>query len=426
MRRYIYIRMLCLLLVFAALAPGFSACAPAATPVPEGQRLSVTAQAVGYSAEFASSIAARMVDPICRMIYLSGGPLLTDVERAALYDRLRGYFLPAAARASVMQEELEQLLVAAQVYCTALEESEGAKARLFAFCDFYQHAVATVGTERTGQLLMYGATFYLNEQITVCESRYFEYGYEYLRQDAEKYRNRLTQMQAQLSADHFTDAASVFLLVGSFATGVLPEEDSAALLYDGDILLVLQLQANKFANFDVSAEQWHLLIELLGDCRSKTPDTAGEAVWAALQETGDNARLAELMPALLALYAAVASHLTPADITTLRSEGAETEKSRVISRALVKSDATLAALLDAFETAAAALHTAEHERAVQAIGMSADCAAFLQETSPIDRAAFLARITACANGAEVDVLAAVRAYLCGQAPYLAYAIFLEE
>ncbi len=424
MRRYTYIRWQCLLLALLALLGAFAACAPTPQPPQSSKRLQITEEKIGYSAAFASDYATRLLDPLCRVIYLSGGLQLTEAERGALYDRLRGYFLPAAARSSITQAELELLLAETQLLCGALEGA--AYDRLVAFCNFYQRTVAMLGTSRAGALLQEGAAFYLNEQITVCEMRYSEYGYEYLRQDAEKYRTRLARMRAELNAEAFTNAAGVFLLFGSFATGILPDRDTAALLSDGDILLVLRMQAGKFANNGVTEEQWHLFIELLCDCRSKTPDTAREAIFASMQQTGDVAKTATCMPALLDLYAAAAATLTPADIKILRDEAREGEWAGVICRALTQNGAALAAVLDAFERAAAAYDEAEHARAIGALGKTADFAAFLQQTAIIDRAALTAQLAACAAGEQIDLQAAVRAYLCGKAPYLAYAIFCEE
>ena len=426
MRRDTYVRRQCLLLACLFLLGAFTSCAPASDPSPAAQRLEIKEEKIGYSAAFTSDFATRMLDPLCQMIYLSGGLQLTEAERGALYDRLRGYFLPAAARSSITPAELERLLAQTQLFCAALEHATASPARLAAFCDFYQRAVAMLGTSRAGVLLQEGADFYLNEQITVYETRYAEYGYEYLRQDAEKYRTRLARMRAELNAEAFTNAASVFLLVGSFTTGILPDRDTAALLSDGDILLVMRMQADKFANNGVSEEQWHLFIELLCDCRSKTPDTAREAVFAAMQETGDVAKTATCMPALLDLYAAVAATLTPADIAALRDEARAGERAVVICRALMQNEAATAALLDAFERAAAGYNENEHARAIAALGKTAGFAAFVQQTTTIDRAALSAALAACAAGEKTDLQAAARAYLCGKAPYLAYAIFCEE
>ena len=425
MKSAFFLRAICLVLAIAALSCLVGCSTPAPVQEVTQKRLQIEAQPLVYTQDFCDDVAPRATDLILRALRLFGGPQLTEAEREQALTRVSRDLLSATYRASVTPEELEQILVLVREYCDELEASEQASSHLPVFCRFYQRVVGLVGTARAGMLTFDGIRLYLTNRIVVCEQRYAEYGYAWYLEDANLYRARLESLDNELSDQTLSDAISVFVMLGSFLTGVVPAELSqkSTLLYDGEILQILQMQADKFATLDVTPRQWMLIADIFSDVTPKSANTALLSQLNVLQTSGASARIAQAMPALLSLYRATVKHLTVQDVALLRSDAAQAQKATAICRALAHCEEEFMAFTATLEPLLHTDGTAE-VRELKRLGLYADFELFAASTAPIDKDALFAQICTY-DSAQPALQDACLSYLFGHAPHLAYAVSTE-
>jgi len=384
---------------------------------------------VVYTADFMANTSKELLDLCCRILPLTGGPVLSFAERESLLQRIREDALPMALRANVSEQEWDKLIGTAEAFATDLSAAKDTPLTLY--CRFYQQVAAVLGYERAGLLCYDGTALYLSYTASLYEERYRNYGYEWYLEDALRYRDRLSALYDRLDAKAFGDATRVLAWLLSLTSDVVPAEQSnqaAALIYDGEMLLILRMQAREFANIALTSEQWQLIAQLYGGLAPQKLDNAMDAELFAMQEAGITPLLLGTMPELLSLYDAVAQDMTETDIALLRRSPSSAEKSAVLCRILACNKQELLAFLQRFEAICAHNDGIAERRAMERAGLLDACDAFLCETSPADTSDLLNAIDAVAtmqNG-DAALRTATVAYLRGQMPYLAFAISEKE
>ncbi|MBO5354941.1 MAG: hypothetical protein J6B09_02615 [Clostridia bacterium] len=422
---HFFTRTWCLFLCLLLLVPTVG-CATKPKPTQYLDKdLSVESVQVIYSADFMTNTSQKLLELYCRILPLMDGPVLSPEEQAELLQEIRTYVLPMSLRAGVSEQEWDKLIAHAEAFAAELSGAEDTP--LAAYCRFYQKLVAVLGHERAGLLCYDGTVQYLDYTAALYEARYRDYGYEWYLEDALRYRARLSALYEQLDAKSFGEATRVLVWLLSFTSGVAPVEQSqnpSALIYDGEMLLILRMQAQEFANISLNSEQWQLIAALYGGLAPQNPDTAMEAELSAMQEAGITSRLFGAMPELLSLYHAVMQDMTETDVSILRQNASDIEKSAVTCRVLAQNEAELLAFLRRFEALCASGDGAAERRAMQRLGLLAACDTFLAQTASIDTDQLLCAIAARAamQDGEGALHTATIAYLKGQMPYLAFAL----
>lgn len=419
----------CLFLCLLLLVPTFGCATKLTKPTYLEKDLTVETIQVVYTADFVSETSAKLLELYCRILPLTGGPVLSPAEHEEVLQQIREHVLPMALGAKISTQEWDKLITYAEAY--AAELSAAGDTPLSAYCRFYQRIVAVLGHERAGVLCYNGTALYLDYTAALFEERYQNYGYEWYLQDALRYRQRLATLYERLDAKTFGDATRVLVWLLSFTSGALPVEqskDPSALIYDGEMLLILRMQAKEFAGLSLTHEDWQMIAELYGGLAPQNLDNAMDAELAALQEAGITPLLFGAMPELLSLYDALAQAMTEEEMALLRGDGTAAEKSIVLCRIFLRKEAELLTFLQQFELLAASNDGTAERRAIERIGLLSACDAFLVETAPIDKNDLLNAIAARAAMQDGDgaLRTATIAYLRGQMPYLAFALSSKE
>ena len=423
MKQPFFLRAVCLMLICGILLC-FAGCHDAPSQEAPQTRLHVETEAVSYTQAFSQDVTPRAVELLFRLIRIMGGPQATDEEREAARTRVQQDLFRSTLRANITQQELEQILSFTQQYCEEAEAATTDKNAFLAFCRFYQSVVGLIGTTRAGMLTFDGCHLYLTNRIVVCEQRYAQYGYSWYLEDANRYRGQLAALGQELQESTFSDAISVFVVLGSFLTGVLPNEISqkSALLYDAELLQILQMQADRFARLDVTPRQWYLMADILSDIRARSADTALSAQLGVMQKSKQSAALAQSMPAFLCLYRATLHHIDEQGISLLRADATRAQQSGVICEALSHCEAEFLSFTAQLEPL---LHTdgVAEQKELKRLGLSQDFEHFLANTVCVDAHALFDVISAYTDTQDTTALrSASLSYLRTHAPHLAYAL----
>lgn len=405
-----------LLLLAIFLLTGFVSCAGEQTPPPE-KRLEVVQSALTYSPAFLDTLLEELVSATERWLLAAHGVKVGESERATLRARVERDVVPILLGVSLYEEECEGVLAAIHAYCDALES--GAVSAFAASCHFYSTLTSLLGAARAGEMVKRAMAVYLSDRVVVCEERYRVYGYAWYLEDAAHYRALLGALGTQLSATDFAAAMSVLSLCD-----VVDVQTGVAAWPAGILLSVWQWQAAHFEAPALSAEKWELMGEMFADVQPSKRDTVLRAEIGILQDEGRLSRLCAAMPELLALYRVAVGQLSKTELSALL-KGGEQERAAGLCRAVLACEKEFFVLTARLE-ALSVQESAAEQRAVQSLGLAADCEAFLSSTAPLSAREVWMALVACAeNGDAQAVWTAQIGYLRGVMPYLAYAIHHE-
>ena len=432
MKKQAFTRGICLLLaIFLVL--GATACTKQAVEPQEERRLCVEETDVTYSEEFSVQASRRVAEILARLLYAREGLVVPEEEKAELAQKARNGYLPLLEKEKVRVEELEQMLSRSEAFCGEWEGllssdiSDARRARMLAFCSLYRDFVAVVGTSRAGRVTYGGLCFYLGEQVEYYEARYEAYGYAFYKKEAERAAWRKQSLEYEVGAAAFAEAMCVPAFAASLASGALPVEAAglSSLLYDGDIVAILQRQGRFFSSLSVSEYQWYVIGEVFAGF---APDGEGllDSLLAVWRDDGMLGKSAIGMPCTLALYAAFADSLDANSLAAIRD--AENEEARLgeLCRVLVLCEDELLALLEKME-ATCQMNNAREREVIEDAELLDELAAFEAAYPTLDREGVIEAISACAAGqGGIDMLrTSYLRYLRSFAPYLAFAVYAD-
>ena len=402
----------------------------------EGQRLTVRELDVTYSEELREHLSHRGAELLARLLRLRDGLVVPEETREELAVLLREGYLPLFERERVSEEELKQVLALAEAFCEELERSpesssEGGRRgdRMLTLCALYRDLIATLGTERGGHVAYGGLCYYLEGQISYYEERFEAYGLPWYEREAKDAERRLTTLREDVGEAVFTDAMCVPAFAASVAAGALPEADAGmgTLLYDGDLVAILQRQGDFFTSLEVSEYQWYVLGDVFSAFGGDGSESLTDGVLAALRDEGMPARVGTCVPQALSLYSAFADKLDAKIMGALREAEDEDERARILCGLLSGCEEELLVFLEKFESTC--VTSGDRQRAViENEGLTDAFATFEAEETAYDAAGFADAIAACAEGEESGerLYAATLRYLRGTLPYLAFAMDTEN
>ena len=396
--------------------------APTETDHVERTPLTVVETPAVYTEQMCETYAARMTEICAEVVFRTEGLVLKETEKQKLTENLRQTLLPMLAAIPVYPEETEAVLSSAE---RTLGDG-GVVDPWFLWFGFYQSNLSILGSTRAGRLGYATTAVWLSSREETCRDRYEKYGYAWYLTDAERYASMKSRLENELGEDGFCSAAEILTFAASSFVGGASAWGSTEGygLRAGELTAILSRQSAYFVELSLTAEQWSLMGELLGEAAPKRRNTTLKAELGVLADEDYFARAARVMPSLLALYRAFAERLSVEDAQTIFYGDDETARIHTVCRLLVACDSELQTLLETVE-AYAATESEKEKKILSQLGVLSDCQALLDATGTANSETLREKIAACAEVASPeraeDVRAALRAYLATQAPYLFYA-----
>lgn len=404
----------------------FTACRaePDAPPSDSSVRLVIEPcrRTVSYSDAWREAATARITTLAADFLEQTRGLRLNGELLQTLAERVRAQILPLFESLAIDETEYDALLDALENRVRSDGRNSGTLALAFRL---YRDASAVLGAGRSGELVCHLSQIWLADRAEQCEARYEKYGYSWYLEDAERLRALQTDMTTGLDAGQFAEMIEIAAWFCSFAdlrAGVSGLSDGALLTPDELALLVRRL-GNSYAAAGETPAQWQIPARLVRELsESATGKTALQSVLLTLSKTGFFTGLAGLMPELLELYAALAGHMSGAELLILCSDtAAPSERLAVLCRALTDCAET-AATVDAGLRSFAPWDSADAEKVLERAGLQSAYVDFLEHYPAGD----LASLLSAAREGDADAQAsAVRSYLRGVCPTLAFLLFQE-
>lgn len=377
---------------------------------------------VSYSDAWREAATTRITALAADFLEQTRGLRLNGELLQTLAERGRAQILPLFESLAIDETEYEALLTALENRVRSDGGNSGTLALAFRLC---RDASGVLGARRSGELVCHLSKIWLADRAKQCEARYEKYGYTWYLEDAERLRALQNDMTTGLDAGQFaemTEIAAWFCSLSDLRGGVSGLSDGSVLTPDELALLVRRL-GNSYAAAGESPVQWQIPARLVRELsESATGKTALQSVLLTLSKTGFFTELAGLMPELLELYAALVGHMSGAELLILCSDtAAPSERLAVLCRALTDCAETAAAV-DAGLRRFAPWDSADAEKVLERAGLQSAYADFLERYPAGDLAALLT----AAQGEDADAQAsAVRSYLRGVCPTLAFLLFQE-
>lgn len=406
---------------------GLAACRaePDAPPFDPSVRLVIESgsRTVSYSDAWRETAATRITDLAAEFLERTRGLRPDGALRQTLTERIRAQILPLFASLAIDETEYEALLDALE---NRVRSDGGDSGTLMLAFRLYRDASGVLGAARSGELVCCLSQIWLADRAEQCEARYEKYGYSWYLEDAERLRALQKDMETGLDAGQFaemTETIAWFCSLADLRGGISGFSDGAVLTPD-ELALPVRRLANAYAATGETPAQWQIPARLVRELsETATGKTAGQSVLLTLSRTGFFTELAGLMPQLLKLYAALVGQLRGADLLLLCSDtAAPSERLAILCRALADCTETAAAV-DAGLRNFAPWDSADAEKVLDRAGLRAAYADFLERCPAGDLTALLA----AAREGDADAQAsAVRSYLRGVCPTLAFLLFHER
>lgn len=305
------------------------------------QRLTVTVLPVSYTEDEIGTACVRLADAVRIVCYAREKLVLSDGQLESVKTYVRDRILPALCGEGIVADELDALCTVCERYADAMQNGEET-GLLEQLCGVYRDTVEILGNERAGAVLYTALLCKLEYEIAVCEDRYANYGYEWYREDAERFSAQKRSLTETLGKEDFAVICGFFFFAFTAITTL--SEDGASLgdgiFTDAEILALMRRQSCYFAGRELTDEQWRAAVELLfAHCLNEAalPDSltaAQSGVLKALQRDEEyGTRVGLVMPSALRLYASVCNSLTDADIERMRT-GDEVTRTATLAGAL--------------------------------------------------------------------------------------------
>lgn len=430
MKRHVLIHGISLLLAISLFLGATSCTKRNAIDETDEQRLTVETVTVRYTDELLAQASLKASEILARWLYLRDGLVMGETERASFAEQVRLGYLPVWEKEGVLEDELWRALSLAERACEEWEASDGStRARTLLLCSYYRDLVAVLGSTRAGRVTYGGLCFYFEEQIAYNQARYEQYGLSWYDTAAKQASRRLEALQGEIGAEAFTDAMSVPAFAASVAAGAIPSAEAgvAGLLYDGDLVAILQRQGDYFSSLSVSEYQWYVIGDIWLSLAIGDAESLPAQMTATLHDEGIAARSALCIPELLTLYASLADGLDAASLAELRSAETEEARARAVCKLLSACDGELLTLLEKFRTLCACA-TERELTLIENAGLTDELAAFEQRTPAVSAQTFVSAIRAVADGSlsQNELRRAYLGFLRGTLPYFAFSIDTES
>ncbi len=377
---------------------------------------------VSYSDAWRETATTRITTLAADFLEQTRGLRLNGELLQTLAERVRAQILPLFESLAIDETEYEALLGALENRVRSDGGNSGTLALAFRL---YRDASGVLGAGRSGELVCHLSQIWLADRAEQCEARYEKYGYSWYLEDAGRLRALQTDMATGLDAGQFAEMIEIaawFCSLSDLRGGISGFSDGSVLTPDELALLVRRL-GNSYAAAGETPAQWQIPARLVRELsESATGKTAVQSVLLTLSKDGFFTELAGLMPELLGLYAALVGCMSGADLLILCSDtAAPSERLAVLCHALTDCAETAAAV-DAGLRSFAPWNSADAEKALHRAGLQSAYADFLERYPAGD----LTSLLAAARGTDADVQAsAVRSYLRGVCPTLAFLLFQE-
>ena len=297
-------------------------------------------EAVESAVEDLTAIFERVVD------ILGYADHVEEEDLEALADRFRNEIVPALVDLKIYPEELSAIIEATDE-CLTLWEDNNVDNDPKLFSDLYTKLVSIIDTERLGGLIFEIEAVVLGAKLERAEKKYSEHSSTLNLRKLEYYRS-LSDKAKTLGREKFVAAMEVILFGASSFNSSADFEDGIS-VSTSDTLEIMKRQGERFLALPLTEEDWQTVAAM---CEEYLPTKAGESLGSKIFITLNNDNFfieaADVMPALIKLYAALISDISSTDKEFLDS-GSEYAYEAVIARQIVKHESEFGEFMLVFE-----------------------------------------------------------------------------
>ena len=170
----------------------------------------------------------------------------------------------------------------------------------------YTHLLSKIGSDALGEIVYSLCVYRYDYAYETCMERYEEYGYTYLKIEAETFAQDKKTLQEEVGQENFISVMQMVCLLSDLFVGRAFEEGQLASFTDHEILALLQEPS--FSSVTISEAGWELLLKYL-QIMVPSQSYFGK-LFAKACENGDVVLLSTKMDSVLTLLSAVQKHLT--------------------------------------------------------------------------------------------------------------------
>jgi hypothetical protein len=250
----------------------------------------------------------------------------------------------------VHKDELFLLIECARE-CIAIsvdENKDDNKLRIIS--DIYTKFASVMNTDRLGVLVYELEMWWFNRCLTRAEERYDKYGYEFYREDIDRYTALIDEAKTVDSAN-FADALTVLMVMVSMTLGAVDTDTGVMQISPGDIVTLMKKQSQRFLSMSVTEKEWQTVVKM---CEEFIPSNEGASLRGkmifVLGEEDFFSDLAVAIPELIVFYALVTASLTNRDIDMMEN-GTPYAPERVLCGKILENIEAFNSLLDSLEMA---------------------------------------------------------------------------
>ena len=295
---------LCLILAIALL---FCLLSCGGAPVDEGYDAAISfvirQEAITYSDEFIETANNRFTEIAVHFIESYSGASLSAAQRQRVHAQFKKTFVPACLRVRVYQEELTLLL------CELEGLIKEAEPGTTAFAAVYERLLYSIGSRRSGALLLELAKSFVSSKQKTAQERYEQYGYDWYREEAEELATLQNDL-CTMGEEKFGAVVSMASLLASSAMQVgAPASDGRLALSDADIRFILEYHAGYVMSVGITEGEAQVFGRLISHLIPERSGTLLSAHLYALKTDGYFVEAARVIPHFAAFYASLTTAL---------------------------------------------------------------------------------------------------------------------
>ena len=290
-----------------------------------------------YSSETAARAEAAILD-LLELWYRKSSPLPIIPESAKA---------EITAHATQIRLTTEEARLTEKKYLSLIElierEGESIINKIYAYkesCDglpssssigaLYYDLFGTIGAEDAARLVYRLAVYMYDYRYNKSMSRYEQYGYPHLLEDAQRLQNERTALAEDVGEENFATVIRGGIMFSElFFGGAL---DGEGLLAFTDKELLLFIRHVRLAELTVGSEGWRVLLAYISPMLTSEQYTDYlHNLLRVASECGDLDRLAEHMPNAVRLVSHIQHSMTEQDVAYIRSGNSHALLSSVLS-----------------------------------------------------------------------------------------------
>ena len=309
--------------------------------IPDKDRdLIVEEEEVTYTAENIEEAAERIAAVTAEVVKEYYHKTLTKEEVDDVKSSFKNKIYPFLTDIPVYCDELFELIECAEEYVAEVSKSGDYNAEFL--LGLYTRFSGVLDGERLGALVYELQMFRLDRKLAQKQEKYDKYGYSYLLEDVENYKALIARAEG-LGRAKYSEAFSVLMYMISSVAQTADKESGDIGITVGDVIVILEKQAQKYSALDISEAEWIIVGEMSEEfIPARTSTTLqGKLLWS-LDDEDFFVGASSLMPDYIAFYVAVTWDIDEANVELIESGE---ELSYAVCSELLLNEAELRAFL---------------------------------------------------------------------------------